>query len=98
MAAAKKPWKTGASSGHIKNLKQSILETFDIYDKNTFLFTFLCIRVTGNLLNKFHWFFKIEFQMVTNNFKLTFSCVFNTYSTFSYFLNIYNTFYFKTFI
>ncbi len=24
----KKPWKTGASSGHITNLKQSILETF----------------------------------------------------------------------
>jgi hypothetical protein len=35
-AAAKKkkedaePWKTGASSGHITNLRQSILETFDI--------------------------------------------------------------------
>jgi hypothetical protein len=27
----KKPWKTGASSGHITNLKQSILETFNIY-------------------------------------------------------------------
>ncbi len=27
----KKPWKTGAGSGHITNLKQSILETFDIY-------------------------------------------------------------------
>ncbi len=27
----KKPWKTGASSGHITNLKQSIWETFDIY-------------------------------------------------------------------
>ncbi len=27
----KKPIKTGASSRHIKNLKQSILETFDIY-------------------------------------------------------------------
>jgi hypothetical protein len=25
------PWKVGASSGHITNLKQSILETFDIY-------------------------------------------------------------------
>ncbi len=25
------PWKTSASSGHITNLKQSILETFDIY-------------------------------------------------------------------
>jgi hypothetical protein len=24
------PWKAGASSGHITNLKQSILETFDI--------------------------------------------------------------------
>ena len=25
------PWKAGAGSGHITNLKQSILETFDIY-------------------------------------------------------------------
>ncbi len=25
------PWKAGASSGHITNLKQSILETFDMY-------------------------------------------------------------------
>jgi hypothetical protein len=35
MAAAKKeekkPIKTAASSGHITNLKQSILETFDIF-------------------------------------------------------------------
>jgi hypothetical protein len=38
MAAAKKrrkeeayPWKAGASRRHITNLKQSILETFDIY-------------------------------------------------------------------
>ncbi len=38
MAAATKkrkeegyPWKAGARSGHITNLKQSILETFDIY-------------------------------------------------------------------
>jgi len=29
--AKKKPGKTGASSGHITNLKQYILETFDIY-------------------------------------------------------------------
>jgi hypothetical protein len=28
----KKPWKTAASSGHITNLKQSILDTFDVYD------------------------------------------------------------------
>jgi hypothetical protein len=38
MAAAKKkenhPILTGASSGHITNLKQSILETFDIYGEN----------------------------------------------------------------
>jgi hypothetical protein len=27
-------WKAGASSGHITNLKQSILETFDIYGSN----------------------------------------------------------------
>jgi hypothetical protein len=39
MAAATKkrkeeayPWKAGASGGRIINLKQSILETFDIYD------------------------------------------------------------------
>ncbi len=31
----KKPIKTGASSGHITNLKQSILETFDIYGFST---------------------------------------------------------------
>jgi hypothetical protein len=29
------PWKTGASSRHITNLKQSILETFDIYGNNS---------------------------------------------------------------
>ncbi len=29
------PWKAGASSGHITNLKQSILKTFDIYALNT---------------------------------------------------------------
>jgi hypothetical protein len=29
------PWKTGSSSGHITNLKQSILETFDIYGVRT---------------------------------------------------------------
>jgi hypothetical protein len=31
----KKPIKTGTSSGHITNLKQSILETFDIYATNS---------------------------------------------------------------
>jgi hypothetical protein len=30
-AEKKKPLKTGTSSGHITNLKQSILETLDIY-------------------------------------------------------------------
>ncbi len=30
------PWKTGASSRHITNLKLSILETFDIYEQHTF--------------------------------------------------------------
>jgi hypothetical protein len=34
-AKRKKPWKTSASSGHITNLKQSILETFNIYDTNS---------------------------------------------------------------
>jgi hypothetical protein len=28
-------WTAGASSGHITNLKQSILETFEIYGQNT---------------------------------------------------------------
>ncbi len=30
----KKPGKTSASSWHITNLEQSILETFDIFDEN----------------------------------------------------------------
>jgi hypothetical protein len=34
-AAKKKPIKTVASSGHITNIKQSILETFDIYKTNS---------------------------------------------------------------
>ncbi len=28
------PWKAGASSGHKTNLRQSILETFNIYAQN----------------------------------------------------------------
>jgi hypothetical protein len=35
------PWKAGASSGHITNLKQSILETFDIYGFGSALFKFI---------------------------------------------------------
>jgi hypothetical protein len=31
------PWKAGTSSRHITNLKQSILETFDIYGFNPHL-------------------------------------------------------------
>ncbi len=31
VAAKKEAWKMGVSSGHITNLKQSILETFNIY-------------------------------------------------------------------
>jgi hypothetical protein len=42
MAAAKGPWKTGTSSGHITNLKQSILETFNIYG---FLFYLVMIKM-----------------------------------------------------
>jgi hypothetical protein len=30
------PWKAGASSRHITNLKQSILETFDIYGSSMY--------------------------------------------------------------
>jgi hypothetical protein len=33
----KKPIKTGASSWHITNLRQSFLETFDIYECNTLI-------------------------------------------------------------
>jgi hypothetical protein len=33
------PWKAGASSGQITNLKQSILETFDIYGASSGLKT-----------------------------------------------------------
>jgi hypothetical protein len=29
-------WKAGSSSGHTTNLKQSILETFNIYDTNIY--------------------------------------------------------------
>ncbi len=41
----KKPWKMGSSSGHITNtnLKQSILETFDIYDTNTHTHLFIYV-------------------------------------------------------
>ncbi len=35
------PWKAGTSSGHITNLKQSILETFDIYASNVAIVTSL---------------------------------------------------------
>jgi hypothetical protein len=44
----KKPIKTGASNWHITNLKQSILDTFDIYGQNVqlnianFLLTIQC--------------------------------------------------------
>jgi hypothetical protein len=31
VATKKKPWKTGASSGHITNLKQSFFFSFDVY-------------------------------------------------------------------
>ncbi len=37
------PWKAGTSSGHITNLKQSILETFDIYD----YYCFYSVSVTA---------------------------------------------------
>ncbi len=41
------PCKAGASSGHITNLKQSILETFDIYggSPNSFIHTLLMSQV-----------------------------------------------------
>ncbi len=38
------PWKAGTSSGHITNLKLSILETFDIYVPMT-----LGLTTTGSI-------------------------------------------------
>jgi hypothetical protein len=49
------PWKTGTSSGHITNFKQSILETFDIYGRNfslsNFVFLKKLILVVGIFVN-----------------------------------------------
>jgi hypothetical protein len=42
------PWKAGASSGHITNLKQSILETFDIYGFTT--------EIEGQAINSLSYF------------------------------------------
>jgi hypothetical protein len=39
--------KAGASSGHITNLKQSILETFDIYALNIRIIFFCCATQGG---------------------------------------------------
>jgi hypothetical protein len=51
----KKPWKMGASSGHITNLKQYILETFDIYEFDIFTSTmksiFTLLRRVARFLN-----------------------------------------------
>ncbi len=56
-------WKAGASSRYIKNLKQSILETFDIYAinslpwyhendvENMFLIVSALLRLESNLLS-----------------------------------------------
>jgi hypothetical protein len=58
MAAAKKRIMTGASSGHITNLKQSILETFNIYGSNEMatiaeqLFTHLNIKQIRIMIDK----------------------------------------------
>jgi hypothetical protein len=37
------PWKAGSSSGHITNLKQSILETFDIYAQSAKFELIFCV-------------------------------------------------------
>jgi hypothetical protein len=41
MAAAKKPWKYGASSGHITNLKQSIFVFQYLWVNHSGLFSYL---------------------------------------------------------
>jgi len=49
----KKPRKTGASSGNIKNLKQSILETFDIFTKHLQRhekYIYLCLTKSSSFL------------------------------------------------
>ncbi len=58
----KKPWKTGASSRHITNLKQSILETFDIYDPDLHFngqktVLLLLLSLTDSGLNKCRMFY-----------------------------------------
>jgi len=51
------PWEAGASSGHITNLKQSILETFNIYDTNVFSYIVTSGGQSYNLyLNVVHFF------------------------------------------
>ncbi len=74
MAAAKKnkkkPWKTGASIGHITNLKQSIFETFSI---SMCTFNELALTCYFQHFNKWTlqqteskvWFFN-KFEKVTN--------------------------------
>jgi hypothetical protein len=47
-----KLWKMGAGSGHITNLKQSFLETFDIYDFYPTKVQVTQTRNTGN-----DWYF-----------------------------------------
>ncbi len=50
-AAKKKPWKMGASSGHIINLKQSILETFDIYEHTVISMTYPHLSAPGSYMS-----------------------------------------------
>jgi len=45
------PWKDSTSSGHITNFKQSILETFDIYESNP-LFRYPWIWLSGKVRYK----------------------------------------------
>jgi hypothetical protein len=48
------PWKAGASSAHITNLKQSILETFDIYGSNCDKHSrYLYLQGKAKLISKF---------------------------------------------
>jgi hypothetical protein len=53
--AKKKHWKTGTSSGHITNLQQSILETFDIYDGKQQKFHTKCFVKWLCLKQSFVW-------------------------------------------
>jgi hypothetical protein len=71
MAAATKKeeansWKAGTSSGHITNLKQSILETFDIYGYNSLFYKLLlfCLAAKASNISSLR-FFKTFYSFIS---------------------------------